>query len=77
MGFFFQICQDDFSPPYTLSDEDTTDIQTRTIISSNIEGCYTINPDTAVLGTAIDNDVDPDYQQSVTRYILSTPMLPG
>lgn len=63
------VCEgkDEFNPPYTLSDEDTTDTQTWSIVSSNIEGYYTINQDTGVLGTAIEYDVDPDYNKPVTR----------
>ncbi|KAK3780299.1 hypothetical protein RRG08_013775 [Elysia crispata] len=68
------VCEgkDEFDPPYTLSDEDTTDTQTWTIISSNIEGYYTINPDTGVLGTAINYDVDPDYDKPITRDVQYT-----
>ncbi|RUS86861.1 hypothetical protein EGW08_005398 [Elysia chlorotica] len=63
------VCEgkDEFSPPYAISDEDSSDTQTWTIISSNIEGYYTINPNTGVLGTAINYDVDPDYNKPVSR----------
>ncbi|KAK3798830.1 hypothetical protein RRG08_007187 [Elysia crispata] len=54
----------DFDPGLTVSDPDLTDSHTWTLVSTNVDGYYSIDPTTGWLGTTLDYDVDPDYNKT-------------
>lgn len=63
-----EVCEGkiEFVPPFTWTDEDEEDTHTWTFINAdkdNDEGLYFVDPDTGLLGTTFDYDVDPDYNK--------------
>ncbi|GFO45161.1 LOW QUALITY PROTEIN: protocadherin fat 4 [Plakobranchus ocellatus] len=62
--------QIEFESGITVVDPDTTDTHKWTLVSSNPDGYYSINPETGVLGTSMDYDVDLDYHKTAA-YPLS------
>ncbi|GFR70661.1 protocadherin Fat 4 [Elysia marginata] len=53
-----------FDPGLTVNDPDLTDVHVWTLISTNLDGYYSIDPSTGWLGTTLDYDIDPDYNKS-------------
>ncbi|RUS70746.1 hypothetical protein EGW08_021491 [Elysia chlorotica] len=46
-----------------MTDQDSEDTHVWTLTSNNDDGLYFVHPETGLLGTNIDYDVDPDYDK--------------
>ncbi|GFO37417.1 protocadherin fat 4 [Plakobranchus ocellatus] len=61
-----EICEGrtEFLPPFTMTDEDEDETHIWTYFGgNNDDGFFFVHPETGVLGTNIDYDVDPDYDK--------------
>ncbi|KAK3757749.1 hypothetical protein RRG08_056135, partial [Elysia crispata] len=60
-----EVCEGrvEFAPPFTMTDQDEEDTHQWTIFGGNKDGLVYVHPETGMLGTNIDYDVDPDYDK--------------